>query len=69
MAASQTWPRQRRHPLRHPHHPWRQGTGSATVGPYFKFEDVNSLDLNFTGKVPNRFGTGDLIHVVADIDH
>lgn len=43
--------------------------GSATVGPYFKFEDVNSLDLNFTGKVPNRFGTGDLIHVVADIDH
>lgn len=41
---------------------------NATVGPYFKFEDVNVGDLNFTGKVPNRFGTGDLIHVVADVD-
>lgn len=41
---------------------------NATVGPYFKFEDVNAGDLNFTGGVPNRFGTGDLIHVVADVD-
>jgi hypothetical protein len=41
---------------------------NATVGPYFKFEDVNAGDLNFTGSVPNRFGTGDLIHVVADVD-
>ncbi len=41
---------------------------NATIGPYFKFEDVNAGDLNFTGDVPNRFGTGDLIHVVADID-
>jgi len=42
--------------------------GNATVGPYFKFEDVNIFDLNFTGQVPNRFGAGDLVHVVADID-
>jgi hypothetical protein len=41
---------------------------NATIGPYFKFEDVNTGDLNFAGKVPNRFGTGDLIHVVADVD-
>lgn len=40
----------------------------ATVGPYFKFEDVNAGDLHFTGSVPNRFGTGDLIHVVADVE-
>lgn len=43
--------------------------GSATTGAYFKFEDVNAGDLNFTGKVPDRFGTGDLIHVVANVDH
>ncbi|WP_028636917.1 DUF4839 domain-containing protein [Nocardioides sp. URHA0032] len=41
---------------------------NAAIGPYFKFEDVNTGDLNFTGDVPNRFGTGDLIHVVADVD-
>lgn len=41
---------------------------NATVGPYFKFEDVSTGDLNFTGDVPNRFGTGDLIRVVADVD-
>lgn len=41
---------------------------NAIVGPYFKFEDVNAGDLNFTGSVPNRFGTGDLIHVVADVE-
>lgn len=41
---------------------------NATAGPYFKFEDVNAGDLNFTGSVPSRFGTGDLIHIVADVD-
>lgn len=41
----------------------------TTVGPYFKYEDVGFSDLNFTGQVPNRFGTDDKLHLVADVDN
>lgn len=44
--------------------------GSQTaVGPYFKYEDVGTSELNFTGQVPSRFGTDDKLHVVADVEN
>lgn len=39
----------------------------TTVGPYFKYEDVGIFDLNFAGQVPNRFGTNDKLHLVAEV--
>jgi hypothetical protein len=47
--------------------PGDQGPDS-TRGPTFKFEDVNVLDLHLTGaNVPDAVGTGDLVHVVAQV--
>ncbi|MGZ5417136.1 MAG: DUF4839 domain-containing protein [Nocardioides sp.] len=38
-------------------------------GPTFKYENVNVLDLNLTGKdVPGSIGEGDLFHFVAEVD-
>lgn len=40
----------------------------STVGPAFKFEDVNVLDLNLTGaKVPDSVGEGDRFRFVAQV--
>ncbi|WP_200210906.1 DUF4839 domain-containing protein [Micromonospora coerulea] len=40
----------------------------SVVGPAFKFEDVNVLDLHLTGaNIPDSVGTGDLLHVVARV--
>lgn len=45
------------------------GKGPETViGPAFKFEDVNIVDLNFTGaKAPDYVGAGDRLHLVAEV--
>jgi hypothetical protein len=48
--------------------PGDKGTQS-TVGPAFKFEDVNVFDLNLTGpKIPDSVGEGDLFRFRAEID-
>jgi hypothetical protein len=40
----------------------------STVGPNFKFEDVNVFDLNLTGaKIPNAVGEGDRFRFVAQV--
>jgi hypothetical protein len=36
-------------------------------GPYFKYENVGMFDLNLTGKVPNRIGTGDEFTFTATV--
>jgi hypothetical protein len=41
---------------------------NSTVGPSFKFEDVNVFDLNLTGEdVPDSVGEGDRFHFVAKV--
>ncbi|WP_074315335.1 DUF4839 domain-containing protein [Micromonospora cremea] len=48
-------------------HPGNKGPKSS-VGPAFKFEDVNVPDLHLTGaNIPDSVGTGDLLHVVARV--
>jgi hypothetical protein len=37
-------------------------------GPAFKYEDVGILDLDLTGKVPNRIGVGDEFRFTATVD-
>jgi Domain of unknown function (DUF4839) len=40
----------------------------STRGPAFKFENVNVFDLHLTGaNVPGAVGTGDLVHLVAQV--
>ena len=40
----------------------------STVGPAFKFEDVNVFDLNLTGaKIPDSVGGGDRFRFVAQV--
>lgn len=40
----------------------------STVGPAFKFEDVNVFDLNLTGaKIPDSVGEGDRFRFVAQV--
>jgi hypothetical protein len=40
----------------------------STVGPAFKFEDVNVFELNLTGaEIPDSVGEGDRFHFVAQI--
>ncbi|HET9084105.1 MAG TPA: DUF4839 domain-containing protein [Candidatus Limnocylindrales bacterium] len=39
----------------------------STVGPSFKFEDVNVFDLNFTGAAPSAVGVGDRFRFVAQV--
>lgn len=40
----------------------------TTVGPAFKYEDVNTLDLNLTGKkIPATVGEGDKFRFVAEV--
>lgn len=40
----------------------------TTVGPAFKFEDVNVFDLNLTGaNQPDYIGAGDRLHIVAEV--
>lgn len=36
-------------------------------GPYFKYEDVGISDLNLSGKIPNRIGTGDEFTFTATV--
>lgn len=41
---------------------------NTTIGPAFKFEDVNVFDLNLTGaNKPNYVGAGDRLHIVAEV--
>ncbi|MBA3328025.1 MAG: DUF4839 domain-containing protein, partial [Solirubrobacterales bacterium] len=41
----------------------------STVGPNFKFEDVNVPDLNLTGaEIPDLVGEGDRLRFVAQVD-
>jgi hypothetical protein len=41
---------------------------NSTIGPAFKFDDVNVFDLNLTGaNVPDSVGVGDRLHVVATV--
>jgi hypothetical protein len=48
-------------------YPRNKGTQS-TVGPNFKFEDVNVFDLNLTGaKIPDAVGEGDRFRFVAQV--
>jgi len=48
-------------------YPGNKGPRSV-VGPAFKFEDVNILDLHLTGtNIPDSVGTGDLLHIVARV--
>ncbi|MEU4621301.1 DUF4839 domain-containing protein [Actinoplanes sp. NPDC023801] len=40
----------------------------STVGPTFKYEDVNVFDLNLTGdKIPDTVGEGDRFRFVAEV--
>jgi hypothetical protein len=43
-------------------------TTNTTVGPAFKYEDVNILDLKLTGKkIPATVGEGDKFRFVAEV--
>jgi len=46
--------------------PGNKGTES-TVGPAFKFEDVNVFDLNLVGAKPDTVGEGDRFRFVAEV--
>jgi Domain of unknown function (DUF4839) len=43
---------------------------SSTIGPNFKFKDVNIvLDLHLTGSnIPDSVGTGDNLHIIAQVE-
>jgi hypothetical protein len=48
--------------------PGNKGPGS-TIGPAFKFEDVNVFDLHLAGaRIPDSFGEGDRFRFIAQID-